>query len=62
MKNVIITGSSGLIGSACVEKFLHEGWHVTGVDNFTREKLFGKEADTHSNLDPLKKERNFTNI
>jgi CDP-paratose 2-epimerase len=62
MKNVLITGSSGLIGSACVEKFLKEGWKVTGIDNFTREKLFGKEADTHSNLDSLKKEKNFTFI
>jgi nucleoside-diphosphate-sugar epimerase len=62
MKNVVITGSSGLIGTACVEKFLKEGWNVIGVDNFTRARLFGDEADTHSNLDPLKKEKNFTFI
>lgn len=59
MKTVIVTGSSGLIGSACVEKFLLKGWKVIGIDNFTREKLFGKEADTHSNLDPFNNEKNF---
>ncbi|HTY14521.1 MAG TPA: NAD-dependent epimerase/dehydratase family protein [Methanoregulaceae archaeon] len=62
MKTVLVTGSSGLIGSACVEKFLKEGWNVTGIDNFTRGKLFGKEADTHGNLDPLINEKNFTFI
>ena len=60
MKNVIITGSSGLIGSACVEKFLKEGWSVIGIDNFAREKLFGTDADTHGNLDHLRDEKNFT--
>ena len=60
MKNVVITGSSGLIGSACVEKFLEEGWNVIGIDNFTREKLFGDKADTHCNLDHLKKEKYYT--
>lgn len=39
MKNVIITGFRGLIGSACVEKFLHEDWAVTAVDNFVRATL-----------------------
>jgi CDP-paratose 2-epimerase len=59
MKNVIITGSSGLIGSACVEKFLKGGWEVVGIDNFTRAKLFGNEADTHTNLDSLKNKKHF---
>ena len=60
MKNVIITGSSGLIGSACVETFLQKGWCVTGIDNFIREKLFGNDADTHGNLKYQVTEKNFT--
>lgn len=60
MKNVVITGSSGLIGSACVEKFLKQGWNVIGVDNFSRATLFGDEADTHCNLDHIIKEKHFT--
>jgi CDP-paratose 2-epimerase len=62
MKNVLITGSSGLIGTGCVEKFLKEGWNVTGIDNFARGKIFGDEADTRSNLETLKKESKFTLI
>ncbi len=46
MKKVLITGSSGLIGSACVEKFASEGWGVVGVDNNMRGKIFGDEGST----------------
>lgn len=59
MKRVLITGSSGLIGSACVEKFLSEGWFVYGVDNFSRGTIFGKDGDTRSNLAALKNRKNF---
>ena len=62
MKNVVITGSSGLIGSACVEKFLQEGWQVTGIDNFARRTLFGEDGDTHSNLEKFKNYENFSFI
>lgn len=42
MKTVIITGSAGLIGWACVLKFHGEGWRVVGVDNGGREVYFGE--------------------
>lgn len=58
MKKVLVTGSSGLIGSACVEKFHDEGWFVYGVDNFTRGLIFGADGDTRSNLDSSKNNGN----
>lgn len=41
MKRILITGSLGLVGSACLELFTHEGWEVVGMDNNGRSKLFG---------------------
>jgi len=54
MKKILITGSNGLIGSACVEKFIDEGWNVYGVDNNMRKTIFGKNGDIHDNLNKLK--------
>jgi len=42
----LITGSGGLIGSACVEFLCSEGWSVVGVDNDTRSQLFGPGGST----------------
>jgi CDP-paratose 2-epimerase len=33
MKSVLVTGSSGLIGSECVSYFDRLGWRIHGVDN-----------------------------
>jgi len=38
---ILITGSSGLVGSACVELFNEKGWEVIGIDNNMRSVLFG---------------------
>lgn len=38
---VLITGSLGLVGSACVELFCSQGWEAVGVDNNGRSKNFG---------------------
>lgn len=38
---LLVTGSSGLVGSACVEFFTGKGWEVIGIDNNTRADLFG---------------------
>ena len=43
MKKVLITGSSGLIGSAICEKFAHQGWEVYGVDNYLRSVFLRSE-------------------
>lgn len=40
---ILITGSTGLVGSACVELFKSKGWDVVGVDNNMRSYFFGTE-------------------
>jgi CDP-paratose 2-epimerase len=42
----IVTGSGGLIGSACTALLCKQGWQVVGIDNDLRAELFGKEAST----------------
>jgi len=49
MKTILVTGSSGLIGSAVCEFFLSEGWKVHGIDNNQRAVFFGAEGDTRWN-------------
>ncbi|MBI1892855.1 MAG: NAD-dependent epimerase/dehydratase family protein [Candidatus Rokubacteria bacterium] len=61
MKRVLITGSSGLIGSEAVTFFDTRGWEVHGVDNNMRRDFFGPDGDTTWNLERLKKAtRRFT--
>jgi len=43
---LIITGSSGLIGSAVCRHFGGKGHEIIGIDNNQRAEFFGKEADT----------------
>ena len=50
MKRLIVTGSSGLIGSECVTYFDAQGWQVTGLDNNMRADFFGPDGDTTWNL------------
>jgi CDP-paratose 2-epimerase len=52
--NILITGSSGLIGSEAVEYFDRQGHRVIGVDNNMRREFFGPEGDTLWNLARLK--------
>jgi len=49
MKRILITGSSGLIGSeACI--YFHElGWEIYGIDNNQREIFFGPQGNTRWN-------------
>ncbi len=54
MKTILITGSSGLIGSQAVEHFDRQGLHVIGVDNNMRQQFFGPQGDTSWNLARLK--------
>ena len=53
MKKLVVTGSSGLIGSEAVEHFDRRGWRVTGVDNNMRADFFGPQGDTTWNLKRL---------
>lgn len=53
MKKAIITGSSGLVGSALVKHFILKDWEVIGIDNNQRMNFFGKDADTSSVIKEL---------
>lgn len=46
MATMLVTGSSGLIGSEVVSYFSDLGWLVHGADNNMRAELFGPEGDT----------------
>ena len=50
---VLITGSSGLIGSEAVEYYDRAGHQVIGIDNNMRAKFFGTQGDTLWNLKRL---------
>ena len=47
MKTVIITGSSGLVGSEAVRFFSQKNFRVIGIDNNLRKYFFGKDGDTN---------------
>jgi CDP-paratose 2-epimerase len=49
MKTLLVTGSSGLIGSEVVAFFAGQGWRVHGVDNNMRAAFFGPSGDTRWN-------------
>lgn len=50
MKRVLVTGSSGLIGSEAAQHFDITGWDVYGIDNNMRQEFFGPAGDTSWNL------------
>jgi CDP-paratose 2-epimerase len=52
---ILVTGSSGLIGSEAVEYFDQQGHHVVGADNNMRRVFFGAPGDTLWNLERLKR-------
>jgi CDP-paratose 2-epimerase len=60
---VLVTGSSGLIGSEAVVFFDRMGLSVTGLDNNMRADFFGPKGDTGWNRQRLEKTcKNFTHV
>lgn len=53
MKNLLVTGSSGLIGSEVASYFCTRGWAVHGIDNNMRADFFGPSGDTRWNQSRL---------
>jgi CDP-paratose 2-epimerase len=49
VKQALVTGSSGLIGSEVCTYFSSLGWKVFGVDNNQRAVFFGPQGDTRWN-------------
>ncbi len=48
-RKMLVTGSSGLIGSEVAAYFCERGWEVHGLDNNMRGDFFGPAGDTHWN-------------
>ncbi len=49
IKKLLVTGSSGLIGSEVCVHFASKGWEIHGVDNNQRAVFFGPAGDTRWN-------------
>lgn len=49
MKRILVTGSSGLIGSEVVNFYCQQGNEVYGIDNNMRADFFGPKGDTRWN-------------
>jgi CDP-paratose 2-epimerase len=63
MATIVITGSSGLIGSEAVRFFSDKADQIIGIDNDMRSYFFGPEASTNWNRDLLTKEiPNYTHL
>jgi CDP-paratose 2-epimerase len=56
MKKILVTGSSGLIGSEVCVFFSSQGYAVHGVDNNQRAVFFGPQGDTRWNQQRLQGE------
>lgn len=52
-KQLLVTGSSGLIGSEVSAYFASQGWKVHGADNNGRAVFFGPKGDTRWNQSRL---------
>lgn len=55
-KRMLVTGSSGLIGSEVCRYFGEKGWEIHGVDNNQRAVFFGEKGDTRWNQSQLMQE------
>ena len=49
MSIILITGSSGLVGSESVNFFSKKGFDVIGIDNNLRKFFFGNDGSSPSN-------------
>ena len=56
MKKILVTGSSGLIGSEVCVYFSKIGYEVHGLDNNQRAVFFGPQGDTRWNQNRLQNE------
>jgi CDP-paratose 2-epimerase len=56
MRTLLVTGSSGLVGSEVCTHFAKQGWTVHGVDCNLRAFFFGAEGDTRWNQRRLEAE------
>jgi len=55
LRRVLVTGSSGLVGSEAVSYFDARGFEVHGIDNNMRRDFFGPDGDTSWVLERLRR-------
>jgi CDP-paratose 2-epimerase len=55
-KKILITGSSGLVGSEVATYFSERGYEIHGIDNNQRAVFFGPNGDTRWNQQRLQKQ------
>lgn len=55
MKNILITGGLGFLGSFSIEKYKKEGWKVTVIDNMSTN-VIGPEDEICDNVDVIIKD------
>ncbi len=61
LMRVLVTGSTGLIGSEAASHYAQQGHTVFGIDNNMRKVFFGQEGDTKWNLERMEKTlKNYT--
>lgn len=59
MKNIVITGSAGFVGSWVAEKVFAAGYHVIGIDNlsspvnYTQKEVEFYKADANEDIRPI---------
>ena len=53
---LVVTGSSGLIGSEVCVHFSQLGWEIHGIDNNQRATFFGPQGDTRWNQERLERD------
>jgi len=46
-KKILVTGSAGFIGGYVVQELLQNGWHVVGIDNYSKYGPITKSYDKH---------------
>ncbi len=49
MKKILVTGSAGFIAGYLVEELLNNGYHVVGIDNYSKYGPVQKSYDNHPN-------------
>lgn len=54
MKKIVVTGSSGLVGSEVCLYFESKGYEIHGIDNNQRAVFFGPQGDTRWNENRLR--------
>lgn len=54
MPKALVTGSGGLVGSACVEMLCGLGWDVIGLDNNMRTRFFGPDGTVAPVIEDLR--------